>query len=401
MPKRIFIFFASVFLIITNLWAGGWNNTLMGCRALGLGGAFVGVADDPSAIFYNPAGLVFQRNDLNFSISGFYIWPTHEYIMPTGSKAQSKYNVPLPQIFLSYRTSDKLTLGFGFYFPYAGGGVDWKEEDLGSPFKSTLGIYTFTPTLAYQFSEKLSVGLNLNFYGSKLNVDAIMEVMGSYVPISTEENGSAFSAGLGLMFRPTEKIGIGLSIRGPARMKLSGETQIIITDPLLGIIQFDRDSETRFDLPWDVELGFSYKIAENFLFSISAQYTMWSALDKIEKTIKNVPFQGDIEYEEPMNFNDILIMRAGVEYVFPQGVFLRAGIGFDRNATPDETLDYRNVDVDKFTLLGGIGYRTGKMQIDFVYIYADGKEREKEIAPFPGKYNLNALIMGLGVTFSF
>lgn len=304
MPKRIFIFLALFLLIISGARGGGWNNTLMGWKALGLGGAFVGVADDPSAVFYNPAGLVFQRENINFSIGGFSIWPTHEYVMPNGVRAQSRYNASLPQIFFSYRSSSKLTLGFGFYAPYAGGGVDWKEEELGRPFKSMLGIYTFTPTLSYQISEKLSLGLNLNFYG----------------------------------------------------------------------------------------------------FSTSAQYTMWSALDKVEKTIKNIPLTGDKKVDEQMNFKDILIWRAGVEGHIFGGVFLRGGLGLDRYATPKEALNINNIDVDKVSLLGGIGCRTGKMQIDFVYAYAAGKEREKEAPagfPLTERYNLSALIMGLGVTFSF
>lgn len=36
-----------------------YSNYLVGRRALGLGGAFVGLADDPSATFHNPAGLAF------------------------------------------------------------------------------------------------------------------------------------------------------------------------------------------------------------------------------------------------------------------------------------------------------------------------------------------------------
>lgn len=405
MPKKTFIFLASIFLTFNGLWAGGWNNTLMGCRALALGGAFVGVADDPSAIFHNPAGLVFQRKRLNFSIDGFHIWPTHEYTMYDGSRIQSKYNSSLPQIFLTYRTSEKLTLGFGFYVPYAGGGVDWKEADLGTPFKSTMGIYTITPTLAYQVSEKFSIGLNLNFYGAVLNVDTKMLPLGPMIieEMITEERGSAFSAGLGFMFRPTEKARIGLSVRCPARIKLSGNTTITTTVPPIGTVQMERDSETSFNLPWDIEVGFSYRITENFLFATSAQYTMWSALDKVEKTIKDIPLTGDYRVDEEMNFKDILIVRAGVEYFISGGVILRGGIGLDRYATPEEALNIRNIDVDKFTLIGGIGYRTGSAQIDFVYAYAHGKEREKETVglPFPEKYNLSAVIMGIGVTFSF
>jgi long-chain fatty acid transport protein len=395
MAKRGFFFIFSLTLIFSNLQAGGWNNTLMGWRALGLGGAFVGVADDPSAIFYNPAGLVLQKEAFNLSLGGYSIWPTHEYIMPSGTKAQSKYDTSLPQVFLSYRTSPKVTIGLGFYIPYAGAGMDWKAQDLGFPFKSTLGVYSITPTLAYHLNEKLSVGFCLNFYGSSLDVDTTTV---DYGPMRSEEKGSAVSGGLGVLFKPTEKIGLGLDIRGPAKMKLSGKTWLI-TVP--GYPSYPYSSETRFNLPWDVELGFSYRISENLLFSTSAQYTMWSTLKEVDKTIKNIPVQGDLETSEPMNFKDILIWRGGLEYHIFGGVFLRGGIGLDRYATPDETLDFKNIDVDKVTFLGGIGYRTGSMQIDFMYAYAQGKERETIVSSAPGKYNLNVYLMGLGVTFSF
>ncbi len=366
-----------------------------------MGGAFTGVADDPSAIFYNPAGLAFQGKRFNFSIDGFYIWPTHDYVMPTGSKAQSKFNTALPQIFVSYQASDKITVGFGAYVPYAGGGVDWKKEQLGLPLKSYLGVFSLTPTFAYKINDMLSVGFNLNFYRAVLEVDTEAEGIGQ---MNTDESGSSLSAGFGMMFRPNEKIGIGLGLRGPARMKLSGTTSIKMTLPGYGNLQFDRDSRTNFDLPWDIEVGFSYRITENLLISTGAQYTLWSTLYKVEKTIEDVPFTGDIKREEIMDFKNILILHAGFEYLLPGGIALRAGVGYDHSATPNECLNVTNIDVDKLSLLGGIGYKAGKMQIDFVYIYAHGNEREKKLTgfaiPLTEKYNLNVSIIGLGVTFS-
>jgi len=405
MVKKGTVFIIS-FLLTVSLWAGGWNNTLMGCRAMAIGGAFTGIADDPSAIFHNPGGLGFQENRLNFSLQGFYVWPTHEYTLPTGATIQSKYDNPLPQFFVTYRTSEKITLGFGIYIPYAGGGVDWQKDQLGVPLESAMGIYALTPTIAYQFSDKFSLGFNLIYYRGICNVNT---EMGGFGALSSEETGGALSAGLGLMYKPTDKLSLGLSIRGPAEMKLSGTTSIYY-----GLIKMNLDSETRFSLPWDMEMGLSYKITENFLFATGFQYTMWSALDKVGKTIKNVPgfdpilqvpVFGDVEEEEILNFKDILIWRTGVEYVFPQGVALRAGIGLDRYASPEETLSITNIDVNKITFLGGIGYRTGKMQIDFLYAYAIGKEREKKSTdfgmPLTEKYNLNVFILGLGITLSY
>jgi len=406
MVKRGIVLIISFFLISSTVWAGGWNNTLMGTRALGIGGAFTGIADDPSAIFHNPGGLGFQENALNFSFQGFYVWPTHEYTMPTGATIQSKYDNPLPQFFMTYRTSEKITLGFGIYVPYAGGGVDWKKDQLGVPLESVMGIYAITPTIAYQVSDKLSLGFNLIYYRGicKVNTE-----VGGYGPLSSEETGGSLSAGLGLMYKPTDKLSLGMSIRGPAKMKLSGTTSINYE-----LMKFNLDSDTSFNLPWDLEVGLSYKITDNFLFATGFQYTMWSALDKVEKTIKNVPgfnpvlqmpVFSDMKEEEILDFKDILILRAGLEYVFPQGVSLRAGIGLDRYASPEETLSITNIDVNKFTLIGGIGYQAGKMQIDFVYAYAIGTEREKTITqfglPLTEKYNLNVFILGLGVSFSY
>lgn len=392
MNKKLITSFVFILFTAAGLWAGGWNNTLMGCRAIALGAAFVGVADDPSAIYYNPAGLVFQRERLNISINGFYVMPTHEYIGIPGSRIQSKFSGSIPQIFFSYKVSDRLTIGFGAYAPFATGGVDWKKGQFEYPLKSYLGIFSLTPAVSYQVSKKLSLGFNINIYKALLEFDSEMD---PYGPIKAEESGSAISGGLGLLFKPTERISIGLSIRGAAKMKLSGKTSVSTTVPELGTFDIKLKSETRFNLPWDIEIGASYRISGNFLISASAQYTIWSTLDRVQKTI------GDFETYEEMNFKNILIARIGGEFYLPSGLFLRGGVGIDRAASPVEALSIDNIDVDKFTLLGGIGYRVGRMQIDFAYVHAQGKEREKTTFPHPGKYNLNATIIGLGLTFSF
>jgi len=401
MSKKSLILLVSIILISANLWAGGWNNTLIGTRAFAIGGAFVAVADDPSAIFHNPAGLVYQGRTFNLSVDGFYISPVHEYVTTDGARVESRYKSSVPQFFLTFKANSRLTFGFGFYVPYAGGGVDWKEGAQVQPFKSTMGVYSLTPTISYKFSEKLSVGFNLNFYSGVLNIDMVDAIYG---PMKSEEKGSAVSAGFGLMFRPSQRVSIGLGVRGPAKMTLTGRTEVTFTDPLLGTFPILLDSETSFDLPWDIELGFAYRVTENLLFSTSAQYTMWSALDRVEKIMINVPVVGDVEETQIMNYEDILILRVGFEYFISGGVILRGGLGYDRCACPEDTLDYKgNIDVDKFTLIGGIGYRTGRTQIDFVYAYAAGEEREKQISGFPSpeRYNLSAAIMGVGVTFSF
>lgn len=407
MKRKTIITFLAILFFSSGLWGGGWNNTLMGARAIAMGAAFAGVADDPSAIYYNPAGLAFQNKKLSLSIDGFYIMPTHEYVSPIGSSVRSQYKSSIPQVFITYQTTERLTIGFGAYVPYAGGGVEWSEGQLPIPsLKSYLGVVSLTPTLSYRINEKLSLGLNINFYRSVFELDTIAESLGV---MKTEESGSSLSAGFGMMYKPTKRASFGMSVRGPAKMTLTGKTTISVEVPGLGDVALDLDSETKFNLPWDIEVGFSYRLSEKFLLTTSAQYTMWSTLNSLDKTIKNVPREDfstyDIQQSEPMNFKDILIVRAGMEYDISGGLAIRAGIGLDRAATPAEYLNVANIDVDKFTLLGGIGYTTGRMRVDFAYILALGNEKEKKgyTPPFglPGTYNLSASIVGLGVTYGF
>ncbi len=400
--KKLVVILTCFVLTTSGLLGGGWNNTLIGCRAIAIGGAFAGIADDTSAIFYNPAGLAFQQKNFAVSINGFNIWPTHEYSDSLGYNLQSKSNFSLPQIFFTFKASERLTLGFGAYTPYAGGGVEWNNSSFGLQLKSYMGIISLTPTLAYQISEKISFGFTLNIYRGIIEDTRTLQNIGT---IKTEENGSALSVGFRLMLKPSERLRIGLGVRGPAKMKMSGKTTVPIEVPVLGLFEANLSSETEFNLPWDFSLGISYKLSETFLLSTSLQYTMWSALDNVEKTLKNIPLVGDQKTIEPMNFKNIILWSVGAEYWVTPVFALRGGIGLDRWATPAETLDFANIDVDKVTLLGGIGYRAGRIQIDFVYVNAIGKEREKVETvlglPVTEKFNLNTMILGIGITFSY
>jgi long-chain fatty acid transport protein len=394
--KRGMALVAFIVCLALAVQAGGWNNTLIGTRALALG-AFIAVADDPSAIFYNPAGLVRQESPFYLSFDGFYVQPTHELTLPTGSTIRSQYNSTIPQFFLTARLNDRITFGFGVFVPYAGGGVDWKSADLGFPLKTTMAVTSFTPAVAYKLSDKLSIGATLNYYSSSFTLNTDMAPLG---PLTSDESGSALSAGFSLMYRPVERLAIGLSIRGPAKLTMSGKTKVN-----LGGYDVFLPSDTTIKIPWDIQAGFAYRVSERLLLSFSAQYTLWSTLDKVEKDIKNIPTVGDIQFEQVMDFRNIVILGAGMEYALTPALSVRAGVGLDKWAAPAESLTPSNIDVDKVTLLAGIGYRTGRMRIDFAYVYGIGESRSKQSSvlgiPLTETYNLNVRVVGLGLTYCF
>ena len=60
------IIFVSLALLTTQAFASGLSKpVLIGPKAIGMGGAFVGVADDTTAMFHNPAGITQLKHDHN------------------------------------------------------------------------------------------------------------------------------------------------------------------------------------------------------------------------------------------------------------------------------------------------------------------------------------------------
>ena len=73
---KSFLLLAALFCLIPRQANGDqfhYNNVIIGDRAMGMGGAFAGIADDASGVVYNPAGLAFAlSNDISGSANAFY-----------------------------------------------------------------------------------------------------------------------------------------------------------------------------------------------------------------------------------------------------------------------------------------------------------------------------------------
>ncbi|MDY6915818.1 MAG: hypothetical protein SVM86_05855 [Candidatus Cloacimonadota bacterium] len=76
--KRIFVIFV-VMLTGAALLANGLSLNSIGTKALGMGGAFVGLADDGTAIYWNPAGLIGQSNAAQFCLTDLIPIVKYEY----------------------------------------------------------------------------------------------------------------------------------------------------------------------------------------------------------------------------------------------------------------------------------------------------------------------------------
>lgn len=112
------------------LSANGLNLNGVGSRAIAMGGAYVGLADDYSAIYWNPAGLS-QIKTKSLSIFQTTLIPTSTYQFAMARIDTETKSTLYPSGALGFvkPVSEKLTLGILAYVP-SGSGARWNGEDL-------------------------------------------------------------------------------------------------------------------------------------------------------------------------------------------------------------------------------------------------------------------------------
>ena len=121
-------------------FATGNEDTGIGMRTILISpNAAVGLADDASAIYWNPAGMVGgdRKTPWDIEVGAFYLNVKFYYDAgPYG--ANSAGNFVIPEFFLTKQLNDRVTVGCGCYTPWAGGGARYSNF-LGSPY--TLSEY--------------------------------------------------------------------------------------------------------------------------------------------------------------------------------------------------------------------------------------------------------------------
>jgi long-chain fatty acid transport protein len=120
----VFVFFL---FSCTLAFAGGYEIYEHGARAIGMAGAYTAIAEGPSAVFYNPAGITANAG-LQIGLGTALIKPMGSFTSASGVKTDQESQLYYPShLYATYQINEKLTAGFGFFTPF-GLGTDWPED---------------------------------------------------------------------------------------------------------------------------------------------------------------------------------------------------------------------------------------------------------------------------------
>lgn len=388
------------------------GNPVSGSKAAGMGTAFVGVADDPSTIFTNPAGL---GNLTGYQIYGgvTVLSPDTSFSSPYGESVDTErqYYFP-PHLYMSYQpdTSD-FTFGIGVFSPFGIGGREW-PDDGPTRFVSTesfVGTMAINPSLAWKISPKLFIGGGIYYLYARSEAENKIDQSFLGFPdgdFKVDLDGGNWGYDLGLLYKPTSWMTLGLSYRSGVDVELEGEAKFSRIAPgLLPVIGTDTiklDVKSELNLPPIVSFGLAFFPSKKLTVGFDVDWVGWS---RYEKT--TIEFKGEVPggwLTDITIYNDwenSWLFKAGIDYRVTDSLSLRTGYAFVESPIPDRTLSPASPDGNQHNITLGLGYRFGNYWLDAFYMLSLFEDRTVRNTVLSGTYENEAHYVGFSIGYKF
>lgn len=373
-----------------------------------------------STVYFNPAGLS-QLEQGTYFVGGVQL-AFGEQSMTNGKKYDADLFSPIPN-FAVYKVVDD-----GAYYWTLGavaGGATLEYEDgipLGQKFEQLLdmgntnvkGGNQYAQTTigrTWKVNEKLSTSLGLRaVYGlrtleASTSLNKNLSAVGATgtASIDSERTGYGFGFQLGLNYKATEKLNLGLrydsqvnmDFKTDAEIKYTGLGNVIVGSSkpgkqsgLLGMFPvYDNGTKIRRDLPAILALGASYKVTDrwttfvggNYYFNKDAKMDRHSLLDSSKYSYDN---GWEISIGSEYWINDKFAWLVGANYADTgapkdtyspteyaiNSIFVGTGIKYRQNETTEWTVAYNHYFYEDTTGNNNVEYKKDIKSIGFNFV---------------------------------
>jgi long-chain fatty acid transport protein len=366
-------------------------------EATARGDAFTATADDPSAIYYNPAGITQIPGD-DVSVGAYGIYLQSKYTPSNGDTFRTKDQPQAaPQIFYTH-AFDKvpITLGVGLYAPF-GFALQWPDN---APFRQMalqggITYVTLSPELAWRINNQFSIAAGLNFNYAQANLEqGILPT--TYPPNRFTFKGDGYSAGynIGAMWQPTPQHSFGVSYHSSSTMDLSGQSTALIDGDLF----YRGHSSTQFTFPQFIQAGYSFRPTPVWNFEADIDWSDWSQLKTLYLAQAN-----NATTPIPFNWQNSFMYEFGATRQLPDGYRVSAGYIYSQNSVPESSFNPTIPDSNRDIFSVGFGRTKGHYSWDVAYQLAYGPNRAIDNSSYvdDGTYRFISHAVSISIGYHF
>ena len=412
-----------------------------------LGSAFAGSGvktGDTSVVVNNPAtmtrfeGTTVQADVTVFDISAEFTGAGQDVTgrpLTGGNGGNASGVTPVPALSVVHKLDNGLALGAMVSAPF---GLKTEYEDgwVGRYYAHTSDLMfvdlTFSAALDL-VPDHLSVGVGLIYSRADVTLSksvdfgtalfgnpatrplpfARPQMRDGFAEVRGDDTG--FGWILGVNFRPTDKLSIGLSHRSEIDYDLTGDVDwtvpqdvaaVFAASPTTRVLFQDGKGSARLTTPSATSLAVNYQITDQLSLALTYAETGWESLREVRIDFANP----DPDSVEAFNWDTTRFMAIGGEYQLNEAWTLRAGYAYDETPTTFATRTPRLPDEDrKWYSIGATWQMSAQLGISFAYTRIAPDRPQIGIITPPaqggqrlfGSYDSGANLLGVSAQYRF
>jgi long-chain fatty acid transport protein len=368
--------------------SGAFRIELVDAASMGKGAAVVAQADNPAAIYYNPAGMTQLDSKLELSLGASIFQPFTTYTNNSGDKTEMRREIFTIPNFLAVSNfgTEKFAFGVGETSNW-GTGTYWAEDSFSKYIatKSDITSNTTMFTAAYKANDHLSLGVAADWVAIKTNLNKKLN-QGTWGGSdgNSELKGrdsSAWGYRLSALYKLNQKHSFGFMYRSPIDVKYKGKLYMDDLNgsglggyaDIFGGSSYETDVTSTMTLPQSILLGYCYKPTDKWRFEFDMEWMDWASVkeQKINYTSEtNTTRLSVLNTGNPTNkdWNSTFSYALGAEYKVNDIWKLRAGYYFHKTPIPQATFDTSLPDATSNSITLGTGININKnLTLDFAY----------------------------------
>ncbi len=392
--------------------ASGFRVPEVSIAGLGTANALVANHKETGALPYNPAAMAFHDGS-NFVPGLLIVEPSTEVKTASGSH-DSDPDSPffIPNLYLMAHLGSDWTYGLSINSPF-GLQTKWKLGTfpnfgplaaLFEPKTSTLKMVNVNSNFGYKIGSGTGVAFGIDHYQvKKTQLDT--------QTININGTGADWGWNVAVL-HASDPWSFGLSYRSSVKVTIDGifDAQ---NAPGFGAAA---SAETEIEFPDLLQAGVRYQATSHLGIEFDVEHTKWSTFDKlvVTNTTAGSPLPGTLA-SNTNEWNDVNAYRLGVTYQINPRTQLRLGYAQDKTPQDAEHFTARIPDADRQLFSFGVKHAVSGWDFEggIMYVMWDDRTIDSTTsfnpaAPDPngtaaynGKYQSNAILVGLGASTKF
>lgn len=391
------------------LFASGYKIPETSLNSVALSAANVAHGSGADTAYYNPANMVFMKNEAVMEANLMYIGLSDvNYKSATSDIDSKRENFIVPSFHYVSEAADSARFGLSIV---STAGLSKRWEDAPAVYSAeefTLQTVEINPSIALLIGDKVAVALGLRVIYS----DGVVK---STSPIASRDmSGDSvdFGYNLALSYKPTSELDLALTYRSNVDLSIDGDATLFYRDITnafgggAGATYSSKSSASvSVPVPALLNVALAYTLPSETTLEFVYERNFWSEYKELDfdygsgvNAVTNIVFGAPVA----KNWKDTNAFRFGITQKL-DALTLMCGALIDESPAPNATLGFEMPDSDSVSVSLGARYQINeKINVGLATLYSMREDRKVSNSTLEGEFsNSNVLIVASALEYRF